>query len=346
MPFDSCIMMKTFASDNAAGVHPAIMDAMIAANKGHALAYGRDEYTERARTKFRDHFGNDAETYFVFGGAGANITGIKAALREPYSIVCPDGAHIYESECGAPRTFTGCSFIPVGTRNGKLRVSGVREASRDSFGLISISQPTELGTVYEPGEIEELASYAHDIGAALHMDGARICNAADYLGMSLCGFTRDAGVDVVSFGGTKNGIMYGEAVVILNPKFAQSENGKIFDDIRVEAAQRPSKMRYVAAQFDALLTDDLWMRNARHSNAMAKTLYRAVQDVPKVELTQPIQSNAVFATIPRECIAPLREKYFFEVWDEETGEVRWMTAWDTTHEDVMDFAGHIREIVK
>lgn len=339
-------MKRTFASDNAASVHPDIMRAVVAANEGHALAYGRDSYTERAVAKFRDHFGSDAQVYFVFGGAGANILGIKAALREPYTIVCPEGAHIYESECGAPQTFTGCRFIPVSTRDGKLRVIDVRKASTDGIGLISISQPTELGTVYEPGEVDELAVYAHDVGASLHMDGARICNAADYLGMSLGGFTKDAGVDVLSFGGTKNGIMYGEAVVVLNPDITHAEGGKAIEDLRVEAAQRPSKMRYIAAQFDALLSDDLWMRNARHSNEMAKFLYRSVQDVPHVNLTQPIHSNAIFVRIPKEHIGPLQEKYFFEVWDENTGEVRWMCSWDTTRDDVEDFARYIREIVK
>ncbi len=338
--------MKTFASDNAAEVHPRIMDAIIEANKGHALAYGRDEYTERAVAKFREHFGPETGVYFVFGGTGANIVGIKAAIRTPYPIVCAESAHIYKSERGAPQQFTGSGFVPVRTQDGKLRVDDIAESDR-YHGIISISQPTELGTVYEPEEIALLSDYAHGRGIALHMDGARICNAAAYLGTGFNAFTKDVGVDVLSFGGTKNGMMDGEAVVLLNPALcAEYREAKEFDKIRVQAAQRPSKMRYIAAQFDAILSNNLWLENARHANEMAKLLYNEVHKNPAVTVTQPVQSNAVFATIPREYIGPLQERYYFHVWDETMGEVRWMCAWDTTEEDVMDFSRFVRDTVK
>lgn len=333
-------MGKTFASDNAAEVHPDIMKALEAANTGHALAYGRDEYTERAIAKFRGYFGDDARVYFVFGGTGANVAGLKAAMGARNSIICPDSAHIYTSECGASQEFIGCEFVPIKTRHGKLRVDDIdrnKIETSDDPGIISISQTTELGTVYRPEEVAELADYAHGRRMALHMDGARICNAAAYLGMDF-DFTK--GVDVLSFGGTKNGMMYGEAVVFLNPALAEN-----FEETRIQATQRPSKMRYIAAQFDALLSDGLWLRNAEHANRMAQLLYHGVSDVPKVKVAHQVESNSVFATIPREYIQPLQDRYFFEV-NEKRGEVRWMCAWDTTEEDVYDFARFIRETVK
>ena len=342
-------MTKTFASDNAAGVHPAIMDAMIAANKGHALAYGRDEYTERARAKFRDHFGSDAGVYFVYGGTGANVAGLSAALGDSYLVVCADGAHIHKSEEGAPQAFTGCRMLPVEAPDGKLTVDNIDKylGRRDKFGVISIAQPTEYGTVYSPAEINTLSRYASNRGFAVHMDGARICNAAAYLNADFADITR--GVDVLSFGGTKIGMPYGEAVVILNKDLDAG-----FAEKRVRATQRPSKMRYISAMFDALLTDDLWLHIATHENCMASQLHQRIFSLKGVEITQPVESNAVFARIPSRSIPVLQEKYYFHPWDrdddaarsQERREVRWMTAWDHTPLEIREFAYGIEDAVK
>ncbi len=336
-------MNPMFASDNSAGVHPKIRDAMREADSGYILAYGHetDGYTQRAVAKFRDHCGPDAGVYFVFGGTGANVAGLSAALQDSHLVVCSDGAHIYCSESGAPHAFTGCRFLPIESPDGKLTPQLVDESldRSEKHGVISISQPTEYGTVYSHVELSDISEYAHRAGFRLHVDGARICNAAAHLGTGLYEAAR--GADVISFGGTKNGMQYGEAVLILNP-----ELNKDFSETRIRSTQRPSKMRYIAAQFDALLTDDLWRLNASHANRMAYILYHAINDVPNVNVTQPVQSNAVFAKIPKESIKPLQERYFFWPWDEDVGEVRWMTSWSTTEDDVYDFARYIREIVK
>ena len=338
---------RGFASDNNAGVHPRVMDAVRSANHGHAVAYGDDVYTETAVGLFRERFGERAEVFFVFGGTGANVTALAALTRPHHAVVCAETAHINVDECGAPERFAGCKLIALATPDGKLRVEQI-EPLLASAGdqhhvqprVVSISQPTELGTVYTAEELRGLAEFAHARGLLLHVDGARLANAAAHLGASLRELTTDAGVDVLSFGGTKNGMMYGEAVVFLDPRLAED-----FKFVRKQGAQLPSKMRFVAAQFTALLAEDLWLRNAEHANLMARLLAAELARVPQIKITQPVESNAVFAVMPRDAVARVQERFFFYVWDEQTSEVRLMCSFDTTEADVRELVNVIAEEV-
>jgi threonine aldolase len=336
---------RGFASDNNAGVHPRVMDAIRAANQGHAVAYGDDAYTEAAARKFREQFGEGAEVFFVFGGTGANVTGLASVTRPHNAVVCAATAHINVDECGAPELFSGCKLIDLQTPDGKLRPGQIepllwRKSDQHHVQprVVSVSQPTELGTVYGVEELESLSSFARERGLLLHVDGARLANAAAHLGVSL----REAakGADVLSFGGTKNGMMYGEAVV-----FADAALARDFKFVRKQGAQLPSKMRFVAAQFNALLTEDLWLRNAAHANRCAQALAEEIARIPRVEITQAVESNAVFALMPRDAIARVQERFFFYVWDGRRSEVRLMCSFDTTEEDVRDLAAVIREVV-
>jgi len=338
---------RNFASDNNATVHPEILKAMEAANRGHAVAYGDDPWTERAVQAFKSHFGPEAEVFFVFGGTGANVTGLAALLRPHQAVLCSDVAHIHVHECGAPGRFTGCKILPVPAPDGKLTVEALRphlQAVGDPHvvqpGVVSLTQATEVGTVYSPEEVRALAEFAHRHGMKIHMDGARISNAAVRLGTGFAAFTRDAGADVLSFGGTKNGLMFGEAVLVFDREAARD-----FPYLRTQATQLPAKMRFVAAQFEAYLSGDLWRRNAEHANAMARRLADGLKSVPQVEIVQKVEVNGVFARIPRPAIPRIREKYFFYVLDEGRGLVRWMTAFDTTESDVDDFIRTVKESV-
>ena len=338
---------RGFASDNNAGVHPRVMDTLHTANHGHAVAYGGDAYTETAVRLFRERLGGRAEVFFVLGGTGANVSALASVTRPHHAVVCAETAHINVDECGAPERFTGCKLIDLPTPDGKLRREQI-EPLLTCLGdqhhvqprLVSISQPTELGTVYTVEELARLAEFAHARGMLLHVDGARLSNAAAHLGVGLRELTAGAGVDVLSFGGTKNGMMYGEAVVFFDPALAGD-----FEFVRKQCAQLPSKMRFVAAQFTALLTEDLWLRTASHANRMAQMLAAELRGIPQVALTQPVESNAVFAILPREAIPRVREHYFFYVWNEQTSEVRLMCSFDTTEEDVRELAGVVREAV-
>ena len=338
---------KGFASDNNAGVHLRVMEAITAANKGHVLSYGDDEYTARARKRFAAVFGQEAEVYFVYNGTAANVLGLRAAAESYNSVICSDVAHINVDECGAPEKFTGCKLLPVPTNDGKLTVAGIK-AHMHGFGnqhhtqprVISVTQATEYGTVYTPEELHRIADYAHQNGMVLHMDGARLANAAAGLRTGLKELTGDAGVDVLSFGGTKNGLMFGEAVVFFNRELARN-----FIFIRKQGMQLTSKMRFIAAQFEALLTDELWLSNARHANEMAQTLAAELGKIPGAKLTQKVEVNAVFAVIPMEAIPRLQEMYYFYVWDEGKSEVRLMTSFDTREEEVHHFAGMARETI-
>jgi threonine aldolase len=338
---------RGFASDNNAGIHARVMDALHEANSGHVVAYGDDVFTERAVEKFRAQFGAGVEVFFVFGGTGANIVGLAELARPHEAIVCATTAHINVDECGAPERFTGCKLIALPTTNGKLTpelveplLAHVGDQHHVQPRVISISQATELGTVYTSGEIKRLADFAHAHGLLLHVDGARLANAAAHLGVSLRELITDACVDVLSFGGTKNGMMYGESVI-----FFDKERARDFKFTRKQCAQLPSKMRFIAAQFDALLTDDLWLANARHANQMARVLAVELERIPQIKITQAVESNAVFAIIPRESIALIREHFFFYVWNEETSEVRLMCSFDTTGEDVRVLVKVIKEAV-
>lgn len=339
---------RSFASDNNAGVHPKILRAVERANRGHVVAYGDDPYTEAAVAKFREQLGKEIDVYFVFSGTGANVLGLKA-ITEPYhAIICAETAHINVDECGAPERFTGCKLLLVPTTDGKLRpeqiqplLHGIGVEHHVQPRVISISQSTEMGTVYAPAEIRALADFAHQHNLLLHVDGARIANAAAGLKVSLREITTDAGVDILSFGGTKNGMMYGEAVVLFN-----SNRTPEFKYLRKQGSHLASKMRFISAQFDALLSNDLWKKNAAHANRMAKLLAKGLAQIPGVELTQKVEANGVFAIVPSQYVPALQKQSFFYVWNEKISEVRLMTSFDTTEDDIKDFLALVRKTVK
>ncbi|MCA1578313.1 MAG: low specificity L-threonine aldolase [Acidobacteria bacterium] len=339
---------RSFASDNNAGVHPEMIEAIRAANDGHVVAYGDDPFTERAVKVFQKHFGKDIAVYFVFGGTGANVLGLKAMTNSYEAVVCAETAHINVDECGAPEKFAGCKLLSLRTPDGKLRVEqikpllhGVGFEHHVQPRVISVSQATEMGTVYTKNEFKTLARFAHDNNMLLHVDGARIANAVASLNANLKEITVDAGVDVLSFGGAKNGMMYGEAVVFFNQQL-----GENFKYIRKQGMHLPSKMRFISAQFEALLSGDLWRRSATHANRMARVLASELEKVPAIKLTQPVEANGVFAVIPEKHVEALQKKYFFYVWNEETSECRFMASFDTTEEDIKDFVALVRKIVK
>lgn len=339
---------RSFASDNNAGVHTLVLNAIVAANQGHVIAYGDDAYTTAAKKKFYEHFGKDIDVYFVFGGTGANVLGLKA-VTEPYqAVLCAETAHINVDECGAPEKFTSCKLLAAKTTDGKLTpahvkhfLHGVGFEHHVQPRVISISQSTEMGTVYTAQEIKTLAKFAHSNDMLLHMDGARISNAAASLNLNLRQITRDVGVDVLSFGGAKNGMMYGEAVV-----FFDKARSRDFKYLRKQGMHLPSKMRFISAQFETLLTDDLWRRNAGHANRMAQILAARLAEIPPIQITQKVESNGVFALVPAKYISALQKRYFFYVWNEETSEVRLMTSFDTTEDDIAAFVALVKKIVK
>ncbi|HLP23701.1 MAG TPA: beta-eliminating lyase-related protein [Microbacteriaceae bacterium] len=336
---------RTFASDNYAGVHPEILEALAAANHGHAIAYGDDEHTAQLRGVLAEHFGEPIEVFPVFNGTGANVTALQAMLPPWGAVICSSHAHIHTDEGAAPERVAGIKLLPVPTEDGKLTPALI---DTEAFGwgfehraqplVVSITQTTELGTVYSVEEIRAIADHVHAKGMLLHLDGARIANAAAALNLPLRAFTRDAGVDVLSFGGTKNGIMFGEAVVALTPEAVVG-----LKYIRKFNMQLASKMRFISAQLVALMQGDLWLRSARHANAMAARLRVALEAAisegraPGLGFTQPTQANAIFATLPPGVADTLREHVRFYDWDEARGEVRWMCAFDTTERDVDAF---------
>jgi threonine aldolase len=296
---------------------------------------------------FREHFGDDVGVFPVFNGTGANCLSLEALTKSYHAVICAASAHIYTDECGAPEKFTGCKLIPVPTPDGKLTVELVRHAYHGIGDehhvqpkVISITQATEMGTVYRPEEIRALANFAHERDLYLHLDGARIANAAASLGQTLRQATCDLGVDVLSFGGTKNGIMGGEAVVFFRPELAQD-----FLFLRKQSMQLASKMRFISAQLGALLTNDLWLANAQHSNRMAKLLEAEIRQIPQVKIVYHVEANGVFAKIPHDAIEKIQERYFFYVWNEEESVVRWMCSFDTTEEDIRDFARYVAEVI-
>jgi threonine aldolase len=339
--------LRSFASDNNAGIHPEILKAIAMVNQGHVVGYGADPYTAIMVNTFREHFGEDAEVFVVFNGTGANCLSLEALTRSYQAVICAASAHIYTDECGAPEKFTGCKLIPIPTPDGKLTVELIRHAYHGIGDehhvqpkVISITQATEMGTVYRAEEIRAIANFAHERDLCLHMDGARIANAAATLGQTLRQATRDLGVDVLSFGGTKNGIMGGEAVVFFHPEQAQD-----FLFRRKQSMQLASKMRFISAQLGALLTNHLWLANAQHSNRMAKLLESEVRQIPGVKLAYHVEANGVFAKIPHDAIAKIQERYFFYVWNEEESVVRWMCSFDTTEEDVKNFASFVAQAI-
>ena len=340
-------MKRGFGSDNHSGVHPDVLKAIAEVNVDHAMAYGEDEYSAKVEQLFKQYFGTDASVYFAFNGTGANVLCLDAMTRSHHAVVCADTAHIHVDECGAPQRITGAKLLTIKTPDGKLTPELVK-TQLHGFGfqhhsqpkVISIAQPTELGTLYTLNEIKALADLAHQYNMYLHVDGARFANAAVALGCTFKQMTTDLGVDALSFGGTKNGLMIGEAVVLLNPKLNED-----FLYRRKQAMQLCSKMRFIAAQFKAYFTDDLWKRNAEHSNAMARQLYDAIKDEKGLDVVYPVQANGVFVRLPREVWTRLQEKYFFYDWDEDDNVVRFMCSFDTTTEDIVSFADTLKELL-
>lgn len=336
--------LKSFASDNYSGVHPEILAAIAEANEGHQIAYGEDRYTERLQEVVHAHFGGGAQAFPVFNGTGANVTALTSMLPRWGAVVTSANAHIHTDEGGAPERMTGLKLLTVQTPDGKLTPELI---DREAWGwgdehraqplAVSITQSTELGTVYTADEVRAIADHIHERGMLLHLDGARISNGAAALGAGLRDFTTDAGVDVLSLGGTKNGLLGGEAVVVLNPEAA---HGVIY--LRKLVMQLASKMRFISAQLIALYEGDLWLRSATHSNAMAARLRAALEEVEGVTFTQATQANALFAILPPGVADRVREQFRFYDWNPATGEVRWMTSFDTTEADVDAFAAAIK----
>ncbi len=323
------------------------MKAINDANSFHALAYGDDPYTYKSLQKIKETFRHDADIYFVFNGTGANVLGLTSSTHSFNSIICAETAHIQVDECGAPEKFSGCKLLSVETKDGKLRVEDIKKhvhgfdfEHHSQPGVISITQSTELGTVYKKEEIKKICDYAHKNRMVVHVDGARIANAAVSLGLNFREFINEVGVDVLSFGGTKNGMMYGEAVIFFNKKISQN-----FRYIRKQGMQLASKMRFISAQFDAYLEDDLWLNNASHSNKMAQILYDNVKDIDRVVVTQKVEANSVFAIIPGEIIPSLQKEYFFYMWDENRSEVRWMCSFDTQEKDIEGFVRVLKKLL-
>jgi threonine aldolase len=339
--------LKGFGSDNHAGVLPAALEAIAAANAGHAPSYGNDPWTARAEQRFREHFGEQARAFIVFNGTGANVVGLRALVRPWEGVICAETAHLNVDECGAPEFNAGIKLLAVPTPDGKLtpelvapRLVRFGDEHAVQPRVISITQSTELGTVYSLDELRALAEVAHEQGLLLHVDGARLANAAAALDVPLRAVATDAGADALSFGGTKNGLLAGEAVVLLRPGLDDA-----LPFLRKQSMQLASKMRFLAAQFDALLDGDAWRVPAAHANAMAARLAQAVAAVDGVTITQPVQANAVFAILPPGAAERLRERFYFYTWDEGTGEVRWMCSWDTTEAEVDAFAAAVAEEV-
>jgi threonine aldolase len=333
-----------FGSDNHSGVHPDILDSLRKVNDGYTIAYGLDDYTKHAVEQLKDIFGKNTAIFFVYNGTAANILGLKSTVHSFHSVFCAESAHLTVHECCGPENFIGCKLVNIPTPDGKLTVDliepcliGVGDPHMAQPRAISLTQATERGTVYRPKEIQTLAKFAHDHDMIVHMDGARLCNAAAFLNKGLYEVSGDAGVDILSFGGTKNGMMFGEAVVFFNRELAKN-----FEFIRKQGMQLASKMRYISAQFSAFLSRDLWLRNARHANEMAQLLARELTSIPGVKITEKVEANMVYAVIPNDCIIALQKQYYFHRFNERTCEVRLMCSFTTQKQDVLRFASAIR----
>ena len=340
--------MRSFASDNNSGIHPLILESVVNSNLDHCVGYGDDDYTREANKCFGSVFGEDITPFYVFNGTGANVIALQAATKTFNSIITAATGHINVDECGSPVKFTGCILKEISTSNGKLtpeliksKLSGFGDQHHSQPKVIYISQTTEMGTVYTQQEIKEICNLAHEFDMYVHMDGSRLANACAYLGVGMRELTRDCGVDILSLGGTKNGMMMGECVISFKPKL--TENLKYY---RKQSAQLYSKMRYVSAQYIAYLKNNLWLENASHANNMAFLLANLIRDVPNVELTQKVESNSIFLTMPREMINKVRQNYFFYVWNEDKNEIRLVCSWDTKEEDVKNFISLLRSFVR
>ncbi len=338
-------MQRGFGSDNHSGFSPEVLEALQRANDAHALAYGDDEITARLKALVKKEFGDQARSYLVFNGTGANVLSIDAMCRSHEAVVCAETAHINVDECGAPQRVVGCRLLTVATPDGKLtpalvktRLHGFGFEHHSQPRAISISQPTELGTLYTLEEIKALADLAHSHGMYLHLDGARLANAAVAMGCSFRQMTTDCGVDALSFGGTKNGLIMGESCILLNSALDIDIKYR-----RKQMTQLGSKMRFMAAQMECYLESGMWRRNALHSNLMARLLCAEVEKVEGVKIMYPVQANSVFAQLPREVWKRLQQRYFFYDWDEDADIVRWMCSFDTTEQDIYDFVNALKE---
>nr|WP_043263430.1 low specificity L-threonine aldolase [Streptomyces sp. CT34] len=340
--------IRGFASDNYSGAHPEILAALALANGGHQIAYGEDDYTAHLQRVVRSHFGQRAEAFPVFNGTGANVVALQAVTDRWGAVIAADTAHIHVDECGAPERVGGLKLLTVPTPDGKLtpdlidrEAHGWDDEHRAMPQVVSITQSTELGTVYTPEEVRAICDHAHERGMLVHLDGSRITNAAASLDVPMRAFTNAVGVDILSYGGTKNGAVFGEAVIVLNPEAVRA-----MKHLRKLSMQLASKMRFVSVQLEALLAKDLWLRNARHANTMAQRLAAGVREIPGVEILYPVQSNAVFARLPHDVSERLQKRYRFYFWDERAGDVRWMCSFDTTEDDVDGFLAALREEMK
>lgn len=339
--------MRSFGSDNHSGVHPEIMQFLTKANYDHVVAYGDDFWTEKANEQIKRHFGEEADPFFLFNGTGANVVALRAATSPFHAILAPQTAHIAVDECGAPTFMTGAALKEIQTLDGKLTPENIAPFL-DHFGfehhsqpkVVYISQCTELGTVYSIAEIRALADFLHTHDMFLHVDGARLANAAASLHCSFKEMIANSGVDILSFGGTKNGMMMGEAVISFRPEF--SENLKY---IRKQSTQLCSKMRFLSCQFIPYLENDLWLKNATHANQMAQQLKKGIVDVFDAEFTQEVQANILLFKMPRPVIERMLEKHFFYIWNEKTDEIRLVTSWDTTEEDIHHFLNDLKKAI-
>jgi threonine aldolase len=339
---------RGFASDNNAGIHPDILKEIISVNSGHVVGYGSDIYTLEALPSFKEQLGNDTETYFVFTGTAANVLSLTSITRSWNSIITASTAHLEQDECGAPEKFTGCKVLSVDTPDGKITTELIEKymhgfdfEHHSQPKVISITQSTEMGTVYTSNEIRRIADFAHARGMFLHMDGARIANAAVSLNLPFKAFTTDAGVDVLSFGGTKNGMMIGEAICFLKPDLSND-----FKYIRKQGMQLASKMRFISAQFIAYFRNNLWKDCAAHSNTMARIFAEKLRQFPELKITQAVESNGIFVTMPPDVAERMQKHYFFYSWDEKRYEYRLMTSWDTTEEDIDGFISILKKELK
>jgi len=335
-----------FGSDNHSGVHPEIMKAIEKVNKDYTIAYGNDDYTKTAKNKFKNFFGKNIDVYFVGNGTAANIIGLKTVMNSYNSVILADTSHMNVHECCGPEKFIGCKLETIQTKDGKLNIEmiksklvGFDDPHMAQPKVISITQPTELGTLYKPDEIKKIANFCHKNNLLLHMDGARLCNAAASLDTKLSAISGDCGVDILSFGGTKNGMMFGDAVV-----FFKKNLSKNFEYYRKQGMHLTSKMRYISVQFTSMLSNDLWYKNAKHANDIAKFLYEKIKDMPEINVRQRVEVNAVFASAEKKLIEKIQKKYFFHIFDEKKMIFRLMCSFNTTKKDIIEFVDYINKI--
>ncbi len=337
-----------FGSDNHSGVHPDIMKAIVDVNKGYSIAYGEDEITKKSIKKIKKVFGSNVDVFFVYNGTAANILGLKTVTNSFNSIICADTAHLNVHECCGPEKFTGCKIVTISTKDGKLKpelikpyLLGIGDVHMAQPKVISVTQPTELGTTYSLDEMKKLCSFAHENCLLVHVDGARLCNAAVFLKKGLQEITRDVGVDILSFGGTKNGMMYGEAVIFFDKKLTND-----FEFYRKQCMQLTSKMRFISTQFNTFFENNLWKKNAEYANKMARYLKNELCKIPDIKIVQNVEANMVFAYIPKKYLQGLREKFFFHVFDENVCEARLMCSFNTKKESIDKLISCLKGIIK